>query len=169
MEQQQRQGAGVFVAEEDISRFVFGCLCQKISKSLTQKPRKLPVVVSVEAPSSFHAFLWGTTEPLHYKTVEALLDSPFPANMIRKDFSDGGYAKITPAVTVSYNFNRLRTEISLRYQVFNAYGTLQWPHEFNQQHLDYLLQRERERQREAREALQRASAVREENNHFGLH
>ncbi|KAL6060958.1 hypothetical protein QOT17_013166 [Balamuthia mandrillaris] len=167
MERQQK--AGVFVAEEDISRFVFGCLWRKISKGLTPKPRKLPVVVSVEVPPPFHAFLWGTTEPLHYKTVEDFLASPFPASMRRKDFSDGGYAEITPEVTVSYDFNRLRTEISLRYQVFNAYGTLQWPHEFNEQHLDYLLQRERQRQREAREALQRASAVPEENNQFRPH
>ncbi|KAL6060959.1 hypothetical protein QOT17_013166 [Balamuthia mandrillaris] len=133
MERQQK--AGVFVAEEDISRFVFGCLWRKISKGLTPKPRKLPVVVSVEVPPPFHAFLWGTTEPLHYKTVEDFLASPFPASMRRKDFSDGGYAEITPEVTVSYDFNRLRTEISLRYQVFNAYGTLQWPHEFNEQRL----------------------------------
>ncbi|KAL6076152.1 hypothetical protein QOT17_003058 [Balamuthia mandrillaris] len=132
-QRQQRQGAGVFVAEEDISYFVFSCLWQEICKNLTQEPRKLPVVVAVVVPPPFHAFVWGTTESVHYKTEEQFQASPFPLNMRRKNFTDGGYAELTPEVTVSYDFKRLRTKISLRYQVFNAHGTLQWPHEFNEQ------------------------------------
>ncbi|KAL6040948.1 hypothetical protein QOT17_025156 [Balamuthia mandrillaris] len=96
-EQQQRQGAGVFVAEEDISYFVFSCLWQEICKNLTQEPRKLPVVVAVVVPPPFHAFVWGTTESVHYKTEEQFQASPFPLNMRRKNFTDGGYAELTPA------------------------------------------------------------------------
>ncbi|KAL6063060.1 hypothetical protein QOT17_011730, partial [Balamuthia mandrillaris] len=107
------QGAGVFVAEEDISYFVFSCLWQEICKNLTQEPRKLPVVVAVVVPPPFHAFVWGTTESVHYKTEEQFQASPFPLNMRRKNFTDGGYAELTPEVTVSYDFKRLRTKISL--------------------------------------------------------
>ncbi|KAL6061536.1 hypothetical protein QOT17_012848 [Balamuthia mandrillaris] len=143
-QQQQRQGAGVFIAEEDISYFVFSCLWQEICKNLTQEPQKLPVVVAVVVPPPFHASIWGTTESVHYKTEEEFLASPFPLNMRRKYFKDGGYAELMPEVMVSYDFKRLRTKISLCYQIFNVHDTLQWPHQFNEQHLELLLQWERQ-------------------------
>ncbi|KAL6069210.1 hypothetical protein QOT17_007747 [Balamuthia mandrillaris] len=114
---------------EKVADIVFAALGPAIKRAIRRKPQKLPVTAAAHLHPIFHSAYFGTLEERTLSTEQELLD--VFGHYTRREFKLGSYAVMAPNVTIKFMANTAKTQMKLKYHVYNCYNVLQWPESYS--------------------------------------